>query len=162
VNDIKSGVREVVEQLVQQNGGVRPSELLAAARPKTSPAHAGFEWDNRKAGERYRLIQARQWLRIVRVRYEETEERLVHVPSRADADEEDNEGIYRTTNAVVRIPDEFERALAQATATLHAARRAVEELRSAVDRNAVPERSAMISQISHGLQILETALGMVH
>ncbi len=156
---IRSGVTEVVQRIVAEHGGIRAAELVAAARPKDSPAHGGFEWDNKKGADQYRLIQARQWLRAVRVVYRETEERLVHVPSRGN---EENEGTYKVTSVVIATPDEFERALAEATATLHAARRAIEELRSAVDRRPSPDRAAMVAQIAHGLEIMQNALEMVH
>jgi hypothetical protein len=157
---IKTGVTVVVERLLKQHGSVKPTQLLQAARPKNSPAHAGFTWDNDKAGEEFRLVQARNWLRTVRIVYQESVERLVHIPSRGNS--EKNEGFYKTTSAIISIPDEFSRALSEATATLHAARRAVEELRAAVDRDPSADRSAMVSQISKGLELMATALQMVH
>ena len=36
-----------------------PAELLRVARAKRSPLHRLFEWDNRRAGDEYRLMQAR-------------------------------------------------------------------------------------------------------
>jgi hypothetical protein len=36
-----------------------PRDLVEDARPKTSPTHALFEWDNRKAGDLYREQQAK-------------------------------------------------------------------------------------------------------
>ncbi|MGH8626432.1 MAG: hypothetical protein ACREYC_14580 [Gammaproteobacteria bacterium] len=160
-SSLKQGVTRVIQSLIDQHGGVHASQLVEAARPKSSAAHNAFEWDNGKAGDKYRLVQARQWLRVVRVRYEEREERLVHVPMQG-REEDGNEGIYRTTSVVVATPDEFERALAEATATLHAARRAVEELRTAVELHPSPDRAAMIAQIARGLEIMQSALQMVH
>jgi hypothetical protein len=46
------------------DGQVRPSDVVKAARPASSPLHSQFEWDDSEAAERYRLSQARQLLRV--------------------------------------------------------------------------------------------------
>jgi hypothetical protein len=38
-----------------------PRALVDLARPKNHPAHRFFEWDDAKAGERFRIHQARQY-----------------------------------------------------------------------------------------------------
>lgn len=62
---------EVVEDLTDGDlGGAKPLDIVEAARKVTSPIHGLFEWDDDVAAERYRLDQARGWLRnlqIVRV-----------------------------------------------------------------------------------------------
>jgi hypothetical protein len=161
--NIRDGVTAVVQQILTEHGGVKPTQLIEAARPRSSAAHNGFEWHDGKAADEFRLIQARQWLRVVRVKYEEAEERLIHVPPTSRGhDENGSEGIYKTSSVIIRSPDEFERALAEATATLRAARRAVEELRAAVDLHPSPDRSAMIAQIAKGIELMQDALKMVH
>lgn len=52
----------VIGQFIEKkfNGnGVTPSELLEAARSKSSPIHKYFLWDDTEAAEKYRLSQAR-------------------------------------------------------------------------------------------------------
>jgi hypothetical protein len=49
---------------------VAPDEIVNAARTKRSPIHSLFNWDNDKAAELYRRVQARHYvgaLQIVRV-----------------------------------------------------------------------------------------------
>lgn len=43
-------------------GQVTPHQLLESARPKSSEIHEFFEWNDKKAAERYRLWQARYYL----------------------------------------------------------------------------------------------------
>ena len=65
---MKTDVREELQRLANDNGGLlTASVVVKAARNKESPLHSHFEWDNKKAGERYRLVQARALINRVRV-----------------------------------------------------------------------------------------------
>ena len=58
---------------------LRPRAVLAAAAPAASPLHACFEWDNRRAGEAYRLEQARTLIRTVQIANPEALERTATI-----------------------------------------------------------------------------------
>lgn len=45
-------------------GQLRPIDVVNAARPKASPLHSRFEWDNTKAAQEYRLWQARHLINV--------------------------------------------------------------------------------------------------
>jgi hypothetical protein len=45
-------------------GILQPRDIINAARPKSSPLHPYFEWDNTKAAHAYRLWQARNLISI--------------------------------------------------------------------------------------------------
>ena len=112
--DIKQGVQEVVNKIYVEVGEVRPSALVEAARPKSSPAHNAFEWDDSKAGEEYRLIQARTWIRNVQIIVDEQPERLIHMPSIVrdeDGKITEREGYYKPGSVLVQNRDEFDVAL---------------------------------------------------
>lgn len=51
----------------EKNGELTPQAVLDAARIKTSPLNPHFEWNDSVAAEKYRLDQARNLIRIVRV-----------------------------------------------------------------------------------------------
>jgi hypothetical protein len=62
----------VMQQLSDRNGGrLTPEGLLDSARPKKSPLHECFEWDNAVAAEHCRLDQARYLIRNLVIRYVE-------------------------------------------------------------------------------------------
>jgi len=62
-------VGRIIEGIADRNGGrIDAKDLLAVARPKNSPIHDMFEWDDTTAAERYRVEQARHVLRSVQVR----------------------------------------------------------------------------------------------
>ena len=59
-----SAIKEL-RRIAKENGGVLlPSAVVEAARPKSSPIHSRFEWDDGVAAEQYRLCQARQLIRV--------------------------------------------------------------------------------------------------
>jgi len=125
---IKAGVQEVVIKLYDEFGCVKSSELVEAARPEDSPAHGGFEWDDGAAAEQYRLQQARQWIRIVKVGVSGELERLVHVNCVNVDTLKIEEGYYKPVSVIRSSPKELANALGQLQASLDAAREAVEEL----------------------------------
>ena len=68
---MKKDKKEVIykkrlDLIKKQNGKLKPSYVVEDARDKNSPLHNVFQWDDTKAGEQYRLFQARQLIaRIV-------------------------------------------------------------------------------------------------
>lgn len=59
---------ETLETLREQNAGkLYPIKLVEASRDKESLFHGCFEWDNARAGSRYREWQARNIIRSVRI-----------------------------------------------------------------------------------------------
>lgn len=159
---IKQGVQEVAQALYDRKGKVSPSELVEAARPKNSPAHDGFEWDNKKAGDEYRLYQARNWCRkiVIRVEPAAEPERLVHVPKIVQ--DESREGEYQALSVLITRPDEFERALGEATGKVSAAKRALDELHTAAERTDRTEQAAVISQMARATELWASALSAMH
>jgi hypothetical protein len=61
-------LRDQLATIYEQHGKLTPSLVVDAARPKSSPLHSRFEWDNRVAGEKYREVQAGELIRSVKVR----------------------------------------------------------------------------------------------
>lgn len=62
-------LRTELQKVYEEHGFLTPQVLLDAARPPKHPLHSQFEWDNKKAGDMYRLEQARELIRSVKVRY---------------------------------------------------------------------------------------------
>ncbi len=63
----KSKIARVSAELAKirkRNGRLLPADVVKAARPKTSPIHNEFEWDDGEAAERWRLHQARNLIAV--------------------------------------------------------------------------------------------------
>lgn len=167
-DSIKAGVQQEVQAILSQHGSIKPSTLIERARSKDSPAHDGFTWDNRKAGDEYRLIEARRWLRIVVVRAtEEAEgtERLVHVPTVTRTEAVEGalaEGEYKPISVVAEQPDEYARARAEVLAKGRSFAQALAELDQAAAKRGKADMSAVIAQISRGLDLFEKAIETLH
>jgi hypothetical protein len=58
----------------QAEGELRPKAVVDAARDKRHVLHPHFEWDDSVAAENFRLDQARNLIRIVRVEDEDAKE----------------------------------------------------------------------------------------
>lgn len=59
---------KVLERLrTTNNGRLTADHVIAEAQPRSSPLHDAFEWDDRKAGRRWRLEQASHMIRSIEV-----------------------------------------------------------------------------------------------
>lgn len=68
-------IGETLDEISKKNGGeLHPKAVVEAARAKKHPLHQHFEWDDTLAAEAYRIDQARNLIRIVRVEDVNTEE----------------------------------------------------------------------------------------
>ena len=106
-------------------GEVTATTVLRAARRPSSPLHPAFEWDDQRAGELYRLGQARYIVRSIRVIEEdggEPERVFYHVRTeKVDA--------YVTKVAIMADDELRQAALREALAMLNAARSRYRELK---------------------------------
>lgn len=81
-------VGEHLEEIEQRDGTVTKEAFLESARPSDSPMHPLFEWNDKKAAEKWRLQQSNQIINCL----------LVEV-----VDESGDEPEVRTLNAYVNI-----------------------------------------------------------
>ena len=168
-DSLKAKVQQVCQELYDKSGKVETKALVNAARPKDSPAHDGFTWENRVAAERYREIEARKWIRVAFIRPdpEAEPERLIHVPrivvEPASADEpESREGHYQVASVLRTVPDEFERALNEAQIRFNATKRALDDLLKAAESSGKADQAAMIAQMSRATEMWADALRAMH
>jgi len=149
---IKDAIQEVVGEIYNERGEVRPSELVERAKPVDSPAHDGFEWDDAKAGHEYRLIEARQWIRVVKISYAGgAEEGYVHVPI-ITSDGDSREGCYKPVSVVAANVDEYGLAMVEVKARVRSAKLAVEELKNAASRN---DKKINFSRVENAFSVIE-------
>lgn len=61
----KSVVVEELNKIAEKHRGVlHPEDVIKEAKPKNSPLHNKFDWDNTSAAHQYRLWQARELIRV--------------------------------------------------------------------------------------------------
>lgn len=72
---------EALKAIAARDGGLlRPAAVVEAARPKSSPLHGAFCWDDTKAAELYRLDQAQRLIRSFRIVVEDERGKEAEVP----------------------------------------------------------------------------------
>lgn len=115
-----------LEKIRTKNGGkLITKEVVNEARATNSPLHPVFEWDNEKASEEYRLIQARKLIRSIHIIQEtgKKENKYVHIKM-------DKENYYQDQAVAVLNVNEYQAALREATIKLNSAEHALNELQS--------------------------------
>ena len=90
-------VGETLDDLNERYGGVIPEVVVKAAKPKKSPLHRAFIWDDAEAAHKHRLRQAGHLIRAVVVESDTlpTVRRFVNVLLRDE--QEDTSGRYYMT-----------------------------------------------------------------
>jgi len=94
-----------ISRIIEENEGVIiPETIVRKARPKKSPLHNCFKWDDKVAANLYRIDQASQLLRSVTVVTEIADSETIEV--RAFPNIESDGGSYYTT--IARVMDDVE------------------------------------------------------
>jgi hypothetical protein len=63
--NVKVLTHEIEKIKKRQHGRIVPKDLVLAAVDPSHPLHRYFEWDDKVAGEQYRIAQAAKLLRII-------------------------------------------------------------------------------------------------
>jgi hypothetical protein len=62
-------LQQILQEIYQERGRLTAHDVLEEARVPGHPLHSRFEWDDSVAAERYRLDQARQLIREVKITF---------------------------------------------------------------------------------------------
>lgn len=62
---------EELARIEREKGTLTPELVVDASREESAPLHPVFEWDDKKAAESYRIVQAGSLIRNVTVKIEE-------------------------------------------------------------------------------------------
>lgn len=152
----------VLKKIYERDGGVRASVVVEEARPKRSPIHDEFEWDDAKAAHQYRLSTARRMIQVTPIKVDSfhPSQRLVNVPpvvvEGPTAVTNEREGIYKPVIRVAENRNEYERALAQLSSQLHAIDRTISELKAAAG-----EPVDLLPQLTDALKVAKQTLRMM-
>lgn len=107
-----ASLRDELRKIHDANGKqLTPEAVVKAARPAKHPLHNRFEWDDTKAGHLYRLHQAAELIRSVKVEYARDRNGPKTVREYTSTYEvgSSRPGVYRATEDVVQ--DEISHAI---------------------------------------------------
>lgn len=102
---------------------ITPADVLEKARDEKSELHKCFEWDNDKAAEKYRTIQAGNVIRMLYIVPKSEESAPVRVLSKTSQN-----AVYQPTRTFLTNKNEYENLLKMALAELESFRRKYETL----------------------------------
>jgi hypothetical protein len=60
-------LKKVLNTIEKEDGVITPYRIIEVARPIDSPIHDMFDWDDTSAAEKYRLWQARHYIKVISV-----------------------------------------------------------------------------------------------
>lgn len=93
--------RKLLERLAKQNGGLLQVEhVLEEARRPGSILHKHFQWDDHKAAEAYRKVQARQLIQKCVVTIEKAPDVQIRAFVSLSTDQHDGGGYRMTANVL--------------------------------------------------------------
>lgn len=142
-----------LERIHSEFGSVTPAIVVEEARPVDAPLHAAFTWDNSKAAEQFRLIEARNLIRSVHVISEAGEDQgcaFVHLT----VTDEGEAGAYLPVADVVNSPDLLAIAVRGLSARLEGAQRALADLEA---QARAAKQHKTVKHVSRARKATETA-----
>lgn len=158
-------VGEELERIRSLTGQLRPRTVVDEARPEGSPIHAAFEWDDSAAGEKYRVHQARNLIRAVRVVHEddasvddtgvsESHPQFVHIDDGKDP-------YYQDASVAVQNVDEFALAVSGLAKKVAGAQHALSELQSMAGEHGA-DTTALLGIVAAALATAHDAIARVN
>lgn len=140
--------REELELIRQKGSGfLRPQEVVHYARNPETDLHKHFEWDDAKAGEKYRLAQARAIIRVAVLINPDSGEKIRAYVSLRDDREDGNS--YRAMAEILNDEILAEKLISQAYADLMGFQNKYQRLRAATELGSVFTAIDDVLQVNH-------------
>lgn len=79
---VSATIEKELRAIHSRDGVLTCEAVLDAARPKNSPLHDYFTWEDSRAAERYRLIEAGKLIATVRIEYRQKKAaQIIYTPA---------------------------------------------------------------------------------
>lgn len=115
--------RGELDALLVANGTVTPKAVVDFARNPDTALHSVFEWDDSTAGERFREIQASQYIRsVAKVMPVAGSDEPMRVRAFVSLSRDRGTGAYRPVEAVLADPEMYREMLSEAESEFKAFR----------------------------------------
>lgn len=147
---------DLIRKKLKKDGKLTTTGVLQLASNPDSPLHGLFQWDDTKAADEYRKMQARSVIKRYNVSIEDAGEQVVHVRS-----VKKGEGEYKETETVVLNISDFEMAMDEATSKLRSAEKAVAHLQEIAHKES-PDTTGILAVAMQGLNTANLALDKIH
>lgn len=131
----KADPQTVYDEIQEIGDKYTPEQIVEKARDKSTELHKCFEWNNKVAANKYRLIQAQNIIRCLVVVNETIEDKPLPM-IRAIVSTNTRENMYEPIKITIRNAENFERLKAEALSELEAFRKkyaVIEEIGDIID-----------------------------
>jgi hypothetical protein len=152
-------VKEELDKIESKFGQLTPELVLQVAQSARNPLHKAFVWDDTKAAEEYRKIQARTLIRAVWVVPSKTkpaEPSFAYVPNPA---EKYHKGGYKAIVKIASDEELFQLAYKHLADKMQAAIDALNALEQAARKVGDPERKLVVAKIVNAVNAANKAVG---
>lgn len=120
---VDATIEKELRALHSRDGVLTCEAVLEAARPKNSPLHGYFTWDDSRAAERYRLIEAGKLIATVRIEYRQKKAaQIIYTPAFIPTGTNEGKRQYYPVEEVTRNDFLREKALADARSEMESTR----------------------------------------
>lgn len=127
-------------EMEAREGKIQPKNVVERARPKRSPLHGAFDWDDKRAAEKFRIEQARDLIRSIGVVVSKNNKpKIVHFFVHVPPAENEESGYVNVEHAVAN-PAQYARALNHLFTMVEKLEAAVEELQDAAGKAGIPKK----------------------
>lgn len=109
---------KVASEIEALGDDITPAQILDKARDENTELHKCFEWDDSKAAEKYRLIQAEKVIRLLVIEHP-GENAETSSPIRCFYKTSDGQG-YKPSKVIFQNPNEYQALLLRAKEELRA------------------------------------------
>lgn len=152
-----------LHRIAKERGHITSQVVVDEARPEDAPLHPAFEWDDEKAAERFRLVQASTLVRAVVVVSSDASTTADHRAYMLTKIDTETKAVYVDAQTVVDSPSMFADALTRLEKRLGEAQSSVRELQNlAQQAGAEPERMARIGLAIKAIEAAGTAVAGLH
>lgn len=123
---------EVGKELEKLGDNLTASNVVEVAKDESNVLHNCFEWDDKEAGKKYRLVQARNLICNIKVTIKKETETEGPVKVRAFLNTKKNEN-YKSIEAIINDTNEYSRLLEKAYKELNVTKNKYTELQEIQD-----------------------------
>jgi hypothetical protein len=98
---------DILENINMENGGITPAAVVAEAKPKKSPLHSAFEWNDSIAAKLHRETCARAMIRHIEIIREDMPDapmRAFEIRLATESDPPNVIHVYDSTEAILADP----------------------------------------------------------
>ncbi len=135
-----------MDEIDEKKGSLSPRELVNKARSKSSPIHDCFTWDDKKAGENFRVWQARKYIDSYKIVVQGQRVRAYH-NIKVQFEDVKTQGYYGIEKVLSdkQLHDALLKEMASEITRLYDKYKTLKEIKTVINKDAVEDIMAAVA-----------------